>query len=185
MVVPTRAFRGIRVAGWVCAGLLVGAVAGRGEGLSLESVGVRGGFQADRNHRDFGQMEAFGDLNLPWGWNLGKEWHVQSRLDLSVGWLGVRGDNAVIGTIGPSLVLSRARLPLSLEGGVSPTFLSRDEFESDNFGMQLQFTSYLGLNWEFTRHWRVGYRFQHMSNAGLSTPNPGLNMHMFALSYVF
>ena len=185
MVVPTRAFRGIRVAGWVSAGLLVGAVAGRGEGFSLESVGARGGFQADHSDRDFGQLEGFANLNLPWGWNLGREWHVQSRLDLSVGWLGVRGDNAVIGTVGPSLVLSRARLPLSLEGGVSPTFLSRHEFRSANFGTDFQFTSYLGLNWEFIRHWRVGYRFQHMSNAGLSTPNPGLNMHMFALSYLF
>jgi hypothetical protein len=41
------------------------------------------------------------------------------------------------------------------------------------------------LNWDFATHWRLGYRFQHMSNAGLSQPNPGLNMHMFALSYLF
>jgi hypothetical protein len=151
----------------------------------MESVGVRGGFQADHSDRDFGQAEGFGNLNLPWGWNLGREWNVQSRLDLSVGWLGVRGDNAVIGTVGPSLILGRARLPLSFEGGVCPTLLSRDKFGSDDFGMQLQFTSYLGLNLDFAKHWRVGYRFQHMSNGGLATPNPGLNMHVFALSYVF
>jgi hypothetical protein len=185
MVLPSRTFRGIGVAGWVVAGLLAGAVAGRGEGFSLESAGVRVGSQADHSNRDFGQVEGFGNLNLPWGWSLGKEWRLRSRLDLTVGWLGMRGDNAVIGTLGPSLVLSRAQLPLSLGGGVSPTLLSRDEFRSEDFGTVFQFTSYLGLSWDFAAHWRVGYRFQHMSNAGLAAPNPGLNLHMFALSYLF
>ena len=165
--------------------MLAVAVASRAEGFSLESVGARGGFQADHTHRDFGQAEGFGNFNLPWGWNLGREWHVQSRLDLSVGWLGVSGDDAIIGAVGPSLGLSRARLPLSFDAGVSPTFLSRDKFGSVDFGMQLQFTSYLGVNWDFAPHWRLGYRVQHMSNGGLSTPNPGLNMHMIALSYRF
>ena len=185
MANPNRAFRGIGVTTLVLAGLLAGVVASRAEGFSLESVGVRGGFQADHTHRDFGQLEGFGNLNLPWGWNLGREWRVQSRLGLSVGWLGVRREDAVIGTVGPSLILSRARLPLSFDGGVSPTILSKAHFDSEDFGMILQFTSYLGLNWDFAAHWRVGYRFQHMSNGGLATPNPGLNMHMFSVSYVF
>jgi lipid A 3-O-deacylase len=175
----------MRVAGWVVAGLLAGAVAGRAEGFSMESVGARGGFQSDKSNRDFKQVEVFGNLNLPWDWDLGKEWRLQSGLALSVGWLGGRGDNAAIGTVGPSLAVSRSRLPLSLEGGVSPTFLSSEHFVREDFGMVLQFTSYLGLNWDFAAHWRFGYRFQHMSNGGLATPNPGLNMHMFALSYVF
>ena len=185
MLFSKQAYRRIGVAGWVVAGLLAGAVASRAEDFSLESVGVRGGFQADHSDRNFGQAEGFGNLNLPWGWDLGKEWHVQSRLDLSLGWLGQRGNDAVIGTVGPSLILGWARLPLSLEGGVSPTFLSRHEFGSEDFGMNLQFTSHLGVNWDFAPHWRVGYRFQHMSNAGLATPNPGLNLHIFSVSYRF
>jgi hypothetical protein len=51
--------------------------------------------------------------------------------------------------------------------------------------MDFQFTSHLGVNWDFAPHWRVGYRFQHMSNAGLATPNPGLNLHIFSVSYRF
>ena len=185
MATPNRAFRGISVVCWVVAGLLAGAVASRAEGFSMESVGVRGGFQADKSNWDFYQVEAFGELNLPWGWDLGKEWHLQSRLDLSLGWLNGRGDSSFIGTLGPSLIVSRARLPLSFDGGVCPTILSCEHFGSEDFGMNLQFTSYLGLNWDFAEHWRLGYRFQHMSNGGLATPNPGLNMHIFALSYVF
>ena len=173
------------VAGWAAAGLLAGAVAARAEGFSLESVGARGGFQADKSNWDFNQVEAFGNWNLPLDWDLGKEWHLQSGLALSLGWLAGRGASSAIATAGPSLTLSRARLPLSLAGGLSPTILSSEHFGAEDFGMALQFTSYLGLNWNFAAHWRFGYRFQHMSNGGLATPNPGLNLHMFALSYVF
>jgi hypothetical protein len=164
---------------------LAGAGAGRAEGFSLESVGVRGGTTAYFNGQDFTQVEGFLNVNLPWGWNLGKEWHLQSRLDLSVGWLGGYDNNAVIGSVGPSLVVSRARLPLSFEGGVSPTGMSRNAFGTEEFGTECQFISHVGLNWDFAPHWRVGYRFQHMSNADLAHPNPGLNLHMLALSYIF
>jgi hypothetical protein len=151
----------------------------------MESVGVRGGFQSDKSNRAFNQVEAFGNLNMPWGWDLGRGWHLQSRLDLSASWLGGRGDSSFIGTLGPSLALSQGRLPLSLDVGISPTILNNEHFGAEDFGMPLQFTSYLGLNWNFAAHWRLGYRIQHMSNGGLATPNPGLNMHMFALSYIF
>jgi hypothetical protein len=185
MANPNRSLYGLGVAGWVVLGLLVGAVAGRAEDFSIESMGVRGGFQADRSNRDFYQVEGFGNLNLPWGWDLGKEWYLQSRLDLSLGWLNGRGESAAIGSVGPSLTLSRARLPLSFEGGVLPTLVSQSAFGSYDFGMNLQFTSYLGFTWHFASHWGLGYRFQHMSNGGLAASNPGLNMHMFAVSYLF
>ena len=118
-------------------------------------------------------------------WDLGKEWHLQSRLDLSAGWLGDHGDNAAIGTLGPSLVLSRERLPVSLEGGSARRFSAGTTSVEKDLGTDFQFTSHVGLNWDFAPHWRLGYRFQHMSNAGLASHNPGLNMHMFGLSYVF
>jgi lipid A 3-O-deacylase len=165
--------------------LLLCAAAVRGEDFRLESVGARGGLSASSNGQQFNQAEAFANWNLPWGWDLGKEWHLQSRLDLSLGWLGDRGNNAAIGSAGPSVLLGRESLPVSVEGGVSPTFLSRHEFGSKDFGTDFQFTSHVGVNWDFAPHWRLGYRFQHMSNAGLASKNPGLNMHLFALSYLF
>jgi len=179
----TRSWTG--ASGWVIVGFMLWTCPGWADGFRLESAGARGGFSASQSAQDFHQAEVFGNWNLPWAWDLGKEWHLQSRLDLSAGWLGDGEKNAALGTAGPSLVLSRERLPVSLEGGVSPTFLSRHQFESDNFGMDVQFTSHVGLNWDFAPHWRLGYRFQHMSNAGLGSPNPGLNMHLFALSYRF
>jgi hypothetical protein len=150
-----------------------------------ESVGARAGFSATSSGDNFYQSDAFANWNLPWGWELGKEWHLQTRLDFAVGWLGEGRDNGVVGSLGPSLVLSRAGLPVSLDGGISPTLLSRSDFGVKNFSTDIQFTTHVGVNWDFATHWRVSYRFQHMSNANLGSQNPGLNMHFLGLSYVF
>ena len=185
MVYPKRTCFGARVSRWAVGCLLLCAVVGRAEYFRLESVGVRGGISSNLTGQSFNQAEVFANWNLPWGCDLGKGWHLQSQLDLSAGWLTDRSDNAAIGTLGPGLVLSRAGLPVSLAGGVSPTVISWSDFEARDFGTCIQFTSYAGLNWDFAAHWRLGYRFQHMSNADLAQHNRGLNMHMFALSYVF
>jgi hypothetical protein len=185
MVIPERKVRRIGVGGWAVACLLLCAAVGRAEDFRLESVGARGGFSSNTTGRTFEQAEGFANWNLPWGWDLGKEWRLQSWLDLSAGWLGEGSQAAAIGTLGPSVVLSHAPWPVSLEGGISPTLISRSDFETRDFGTYYQFTSHAGLNWDFAPHWRLGYRFQHMSNADLGSSNRGLNMHMFALSYVF
>ncbi|HWX19376.1 MAG TPA: acyloxyacyl hydrolase [Candidatus Binatia bacterium] len=179
---PIYARLGIHI--WLLTGLPIIAGAAEAPGFSLESVGARiGGSGTDRAH-DFHQAEAFVNCNLPWKWDLGKDWRLQSRFDLSGGWLADPGRDAAIVTAGPSLLLGKAQFPLSFEGGASPTLISRHEFETKDFGTPFQFTSHLGLNLDW-RHYRVGYRFQHMSNAGISDRNPGLNLHVIALSYLF
>ena len=186
MLTSIRTCRWIGVTACVLSFLLLRADPARAEEkFRPESVGVRGGIAANYSGRDFEQAEIFGNWNLPWSLDLGKEWHLQSRLDLSVGWLGDSRVNAAIVQLGPSLVLNRERFPLSMEGGVSPTVLSEHAFTAKNFGTLVQFTSHVGVNWDFSPHWRLSYRFQHMSNAGLDSHNPGLNMHLLGLSYRF
>jgi hypothetical protein len=150
----------------------------------FQSAGARIGFPAENTSQHFRQAEAFLNYNL-WGWNLSTNWHLQSRIDLSAGWVGQHGDNAFIGTLGPSLELSRARFPLSLEAGFSPTYISSYHFGTTDLGANAQFTSHIGLNWDITSHLRLGYRFQHMSNAGIREPNPGFNLHVVSVGYLF
>jgi lipid A 3-O-deacylase len=185
MLFPDKPSRWTRVSGWLLPWLLLCAAVGSAEDFRLESVGARGGISANLTGMSFNQAEFFANWNLPWTWDLGREWLLASRLDFSAGWLADHDDNAFIGTLGPTLVLNRERLPVSFEWGVSPTLLSQYAFGSRNFGTYIQFTSHLGLNWDFAAHWRLGYRLQHMSNAGLGSHNRGLNMHLFGLSYVF
>lgn len=185
MVIPSRACWRIGAATWVLAGLLPGSSLCRADDFRLESVGVRGGISSNQAGGELGESQAFANWNLPWDWDLGKEWHLQSRLELSAGWLGDSDKQAAIGTIGPGVVVSRAQWPLSLEGGSSPTMLSRYRFARLDMGMDFQFTTHVGLNWDFAEHWRLGYRFEHISNADLAKPDPGLNMHLVTVSYRF
>ena len=81
--------------------------------------------------------------------------------------------------------MGREELPLSLDLGLSGSLMSRHTFGRTDFGMDFQFIEHAGLNWDIAAHLRLGYRFQHMSNAHLADHNPGLNLHAVAVSYVF
>ena len=169
-------------AGLACLALVPGSEA---ETVSLATAGARGMTSANLKSQSFEQAELFAGFDLPWrcGSNIG--WHVQTRLDLSAGALHGRTEEAFIGTAGPDFVVRRDRFPVNLEFGVSPTILSRAKFDGMDFGIPFQFTTHAGLNWEIGRHFGVGYRYQHMSNAGFSKHNPGLNLHGLMVYYRF
>jgi len=152
--------------------------------FQFHSAGARIGFAAESTSNHFLQTEGFVDYNL-WRWNLSENWRLQSRVGISAGWLGQRGDNSFIGTLGPSFEISRTAFPISLECGFNPTYISRYHFSSTDLGANVQFTSHIGLYWDVTSRWRIGYRFQHMSNAGIREPNPGFNLHVLSVGCLF
>jgi hypothetical protein len=151
----------------------------------LEEVGGRFGLAAERADAEFHQAEVLVNFDLPWSWTLDHNWRLQSRLDTSGGWLGDSRRAAAVLTAGPTLELGYGKVPISLEGGLSPTFISRDEFTHRDFGSHYQFTTHIDLNADLGSHLRLSYRFQHMSNGGFIHPNPGLNMHFLGVSYRF
>jgi Lipid A 3-O-deacylase (PagL) len=188
MVFPFKSHWLWRAGKALCCVLGLSAGVGRAQEFRIESSGARFGFGGNESSSDFLQSEAFVDWELPWRWDLGKEWHLHSRLDLSFGWLGetgAHGLDGVIGTAGPIFVLGHGSLPLFLEGGVSPTGLSRYDYESKDLGLRFQFTTHIGIEYDITSHLRANFRYQHMSNADISGHNPGLNLFMFGLSCVF
>lgn len=151
-----------------------------------QSVGVRSGFSTrDFPHDPFHQSELFSIWNLPRTWRLCTDWSVKPRLELTAGCLSGKKEEGFVGTLGPELAFKYDKLPIILDGGISPTVLSQDVFGYRDFGILVQFTSHVGLDWEFGSHWKLGYRFQHMSNAGIASHNPGLNLHLFGLGYRF
>lgn len=143
------------------------------------------GFYPDGANAHFYEAEAAANWDMPWSWELGRQWRLKSRADFSAGWLGQSGVNAALLTGGPSLVIFSKASPFSIDAGVSPTILSRYDFPSKNLGEAFQFTSHVGASFDIASRVRVGYRFQHLSNAGLSPHNPGLNLHFFGMSYLF
>jgi lipid A 3-O-deacylase len=165
--------------------VLLLAIAWRSPAQDFLSLGARGGVSFNGGLHRFWQAETFAKMDLPWKWDFYSDWRFQPAVDVSAGWLRGERTDAFIGTAGPVLELSKGKFPLKLEGGSSPTYLSRNRFGAKNFGDRFQFTSHIGVVWDITEHLSVGYRFQHMSNAGIANPNPGLNLQMISVSYRF
>jgi Lipid A 3-O-deacylase (PagL) len=161
------------------------ALAADTQHFSLESTGARFGFGATEACRGFRSGEAFLNCNLPVLWEPVTNLFITIRMDFTAGWLGRDGENASMASAGLTLVFRYKDLPFSLEAGSSPALMSAHDFGGLDLGDTFQFTTHAGLNWDITRRWRVGYRYQHTSNAGLANHNPGLNLHSFGLSYLF
>ena len=171
---------------WLFAFLcLAGALHAQAEEFRLESAGTRGGISKRKNGERFNQVEGFVNWNTPCRWDYDCGLHIQTRLDLTTGWINGRGVDAFIGTFGPTFELGRDRFPLVLELGCSPTILSRKEFGSTDFGIPFQFTTHSSLLWRMGSRLTVEARVQHMSNAEIGPSNPGLNQFMMGVGWRF
>ena len=149
-----------------------------------DNVGLRAGFGDSRNSESFEQYEAYATFSLPWRWVTESQWTFGSFLTVNVGVITCEGE-AFVGSIGPGVYLMTPHKRFVLSAGIYPTYLSDATFGTEDFGGSFQFTSVVGVNYNFLRHMTIGYRFHHMSNAGISDENPGLNMHMIELGFRF
>ncbi|MCS7089814.1 MAG: acyloxyacyl hydrolase [Verrucomicrobiota bacterium] len=148
-------------------------------------VGWHASLAINQRGRDMGAGEAFASWKLPWHRDCASGWRIDSHFNLRGGWLGGRGATAGLLRAGPALSIRPSESPFWIEFGIHPTFLTRHTFGELDLGIAFQFTSYAGMNWDLTPHWGLGYRFEHMSNASLSSSNPGLNSHTFTVYYRF
>jgi hypothetical protein len=169
--------------------LLAQAVPLRGADPGAIVLGGRSGFSATSFDDPFLQTELYLARDLPsrrpWRLESKSGWLCQTRLDVSAGWLSGQGEDSFVGTFGPAFLAGNERFPLFLDGGTSVTYLSRFRFGPTDFGVPLQFTTHLGLQLHLTSRINVGYRLAHMSNAGQSRKNPGLDLHFFGMDYRF
>jgi hypothetical protein len=148
-------------------------------------VGVRGGASLDEHTGYFRQTDVFVDRYLPWEWNSYFGLSFKPRVEASLGWLSGGSKDGVVGTVGPVIELREGKFPVTLEGGVSFSGLSRYDFEEKDLGGTFEFTDHIGVNWHVTKCFTLGCRFQHMSNAGIYKHNPGLNLEMLSASFRF
>jgi Lipid A 3-O-deacylase (PagL) len=150
-----------------------------------QMIGLRVGISDNRNDEDFRQYEGFASLNLPWSWSLGSDWTLATYLEVNAGILNGGGESAFVGSIGPGLYFAGLRDRVGIYLGVNPSVISRHNFGDDDLGGPFQFTSHIGIDFNVTPHFAVGYRLQHMSNFVFYDSNPGLNLHMIEAAYRF
>jgi lipid A 3-O-deacylase len=75
-----------------------------------------------------------------------------------------------------------------LEAGVGIRFLSHPTISTDyTLSTAFQFTEVVGFGAQFgsRQQYQAGFRFQHISNADIKTPNPGINFSQLYLQYNF
>jgi hypothetical protein len=124
-------------------------------------------------------------------WNVGGYWDAElAYIDADAG----RGENADLYDLSLTPVF-RMQRDTALSSGVSPYaeagigahLLSHTSLADKNYSTAFQFGSLVGLGIGFGRHgqYELGYRYQHISNAGIKDPNEGLNLHMVRLGYSF
>lgn len=154
-------------------------------GDRLWDIGLRGGVGVNRYKADVGQVEVFAGREFPATLRSWRALAVTLRVEGGAGIIEAEGEGTGIASAGVSLDVTKLNFPLSVELGLAPAVISRSHFDDHNLGGPIQFVSHVGLNWRISDRWKAVYRLQHMSNAGIYGPNPGLNMHLVGLAYRF
>lgn len=147
-------------------------------------VAVRSGFTAIKKEETFHIQEVVAFHTLPWDWKWKDGWYLNTLWEIHFGLLSAAGEDRVLFSTGPALVLETPWKRVSFVFGVRPGFLEDHVFGKENVGGALQFTEELGVDLAILGGLSVGYRFQHLSNAGLYNHNPGLDFHVLEVRWL-
>lgn len=149
----------------------------------FSEAGFRYSFDEEDNATLNG-YEVYGLIDM-WSWTLTDSIRLDVDIMTAIGVLDGEGDTAVYGHIGPSAEISFGSSPVSLIISSGPSLYSEDEFGDYDIGGPIQFTSAIGFKWYVCEKWTIGYQFQHISNAHIYDPNPGIDMHAFNIGFRF
>jgi hypothetical protein len=164
--------------------LLCSSVSAQSDRFLFWDIGGSVGFDAE-SQVSFESYEMSGTIATPWAWKLGEKRHL--RLDLEVGFGVLHGEGTTGGfaRVAPLLDLSTDGFPVSLFVTTGPVLLTEDIYGDFDLGGYFHFASAIGLKWRLRDGWSVAYRIQHLSNAGIESPNPGLDLHLFRIARSF
>lgn len=156
-------------------------------GRSSWEAGLRAGQSFNGGDEDFNQYDVYVNFGLPWSWQWGRSVLVDTNLAATVGVLDGGGDTGVAGSVGFEFVFGRAEqdCPFELRAGSALTLISDHKYGDEDLGGPVQFTHHISLYYWLLENMSVLARIQHMSNAGIYSKNPGLEMVMLGLLYRF
>lgn len=161
-------------------------------GWAVDGATLELGYNDDESATRYG-------VGVQWEWDRrwleAGDWYLGGYWELGLShWDGDGGDsgNDNLTEVGVTPVLrlqphrpTAGGLVPVLEIGIGAHLLSDLSLGDKGFGTALNFGSHLGLGTRFGRDGRYEllYRFQHLSNAGIKDPNPGINFHLVQLKY--
>ncbi len=137
-------------------------------------------------------------VGVQWGWKKrwfqGANWHLGGYWDVAVGYWhrgNVRaGEHDEIVDFGITPVFRIQRNALVgpyLEAAIGFHLLSHSSIGDRRMSTAFQFGDHIGAGYRFGARgsYDLGYRYQHLSNASIKRPNPGINFHQIRLQYNF
>ena len=154
------------------------------EWLRHDRLGFRVGIDGE-NDADIESYEVYGVVATPWNWDLRNKRKLSFEFEWSGRVLDGEGETAGLFKVAPQLRFRTPELPVDIVASSGPSLTTEDEFDDLDLGGAFQFTSTVGIDWEINESWTVGYRFQHISNAGIYDENDGLNLNTLSVDYRF
>jgi hypothetical protein len=146
-------------------------------------LGFRAGVNDKRNEERFSKYEFFVNYTLPWVWKSKSGWIIAPKIDLTAAALHAAGTTGFLGSLGPALTVAKQGWRIMVELGISPAYLGEDIYGQEDLSGHIQFLTHGGVNVRILKNLGLGYEFQHISNADIQQPNPGLNMHNIQIIY--
>ena len=113
------------------------------------------------------------------------QWMRAHHVEWSVGALHRVGDVRLIVAVGPVWRFQPPTSPLFVEFSLSPTLLGGSHLGDRDLGGNVHFTSALSFGRRFASGWSLIARAQHLSNGGLNSQNPGLDMFGLGVARTF
>ena len=136
-------------------------------------------------------------LHAKWNWEKRwfehESWHLGGYWEATLGyWRGSGAGARNLWDVGITPVFrlqpNDPRGGLYVEGAIGAHLLSATRINDHRvFGSSFNFGDHVGFGYTFgTRgQYDLGYRFQHLSNGGIKSPNDGINFHEVRLSYTY
>jgi len=149
------------------------------------TIGFRTGTSENEMRGSFNQYEIFIARALPLDIIISSKVALRPRMEVSIASLVGESKTGYYSTVGTITTVDFANNPISIEVGSSFTFLNKYEYEQVNIGGLFHFISHIGISLKLYQHIRTTFRFQHMSNAGIRQPNPGINLNIWEINYSF
>jgi len=97
----------------------------------------------------------------------------------------MKADEEALGGMAGPFQTAAIPLPIALVGSVQAAFLAEHELGGTDLGGAFNIVGEIGVDLRPVPFFSMGYRFHHMSNAGIYDNNPGLNLHLVELAWRF
>ncbi|WP_175914965.1 MULTISPECIES: acyloxyacyl hydrolase [Burkholderia] len=172
--------------------LLAASLLGGSGAAFADRWGIQaGGGFSDRHGIDKADLGVVWDPGWNW-WEIGG-WHFAFVMEGHAGYWHTGGNvHGSIGEFGATpmfrFIKSAGQVRPFVEAGAGIRFLTSPTISNKlSLATSFQFVDVVGVGAQFgeRQQYQLGYRFQHVSNAGIKEPNPGINFHQFYVQYNF